>query len=216
MKYNEDVNKMVKVRSEKCNQVIIRGVVQQNVEFSHQCMSENFYKTKISIMRISETEDSIPVIIPEVFIKGIMSGKYVQVEGELRSYNLLGEDGIEHLKLFVFVNDIEVLDNINEQINVIYMTGYICKPVIYRLTPLKRRISDLLVAVNRTCGKSSYIPCIVWGRNAKIVSEWNVGDKVMIEGRIQSRKYIKKSSIYSNDMEIREAYELSVSKIERL
>ena len=92
------------------------------------------------------------------------------------------------------------------------MDGYICKPPIYRKTPLGREIADLLLAVNRPYGKSDYIPCICWGRNARFASSFEVGEHVQVLGRIQSREYVKR--ITETETEKRIAYEVSVSKLE--
>ena len=98
--------------------------------------------------------------------------------------------------------------------NQIFLDGYICKEPIYRKTPLGREIADLLIAVNRSYGKSDYIPCICWGRNARFASSFIVGSHVQIWGRIQSREYVKK--LNELETEKRVAYEVSVSKIEYL
>ena len=81
-----------------------------------------------------------------------------------------------------------------------------------RKTPLGREIADLLIAVNRSYGKSDYIPSICWGRNARYASGFEVGSHVQIWGRIQSREYVKKLNEF--EMEKRIAYEVSVSKID--
>ena len=96
--------------------------------------------------------------------------------------------------------------------NQILLDGYICKDPIYRKTPLGREIADLLVAVNRSYGKSDYIPCICWGRNARFAARFEVGVHVQIWGRIQSREYVKR--LNEDEVEKRTAYEVSVSKIE--
>ena len=96
--------------------------------------------------------------------------------------------------------------------NSIYLDGYICKPPVYRMTPLGREIADLLMAVNRPYGKSDYLPCICWGRNARFAGKFEVGTHIHLWGRIQSRTYQKR---LDNDvLEKRTAYETSVSKIE--
>ena len=95
--------------------------------------------------------------------------------------------------------------------NQIVMNGYICKQPSYRMTPLGREICDVMLAVNRGNGKSDYIPCIVWGRNAKYMADRKVGEQFCISGRIQSREYTKMTEEMS---EIRIAYEVSVQKIE--
>ena len=79
------------------------------------------------------------------------------------------------------------------------------------MTPFGREITDLLVAVNRAYNKSDYIPCIVWGRNARYASGLEVGDKVVMSGRVQSRDYEKK--LETGEVVTRTAYEVSVAKI---
>lgn len=76
----------------------------------------------------------------------------------------------------------------------------------------EEKLPDLLLAVNRPYGKSDYIPCICWGRNARYASAFAVGGHVLIWGRIQSREYVKK--LGENQAEKRIAYEVSVSKLE--
>ena len=68
------------------------------------------------------------------------------------------------------------------------------------------------MAVNRPYGKSDYIPCIAWGRNAGYGGSLSVGMKIMITGRIQSREYKKKDESGCGILKI--AYEVSVLKIE--
>ena len=102
--------------------------------------------------------------------------------------------------------------SLQEKSNAIFLDGYICKPPVYRKTPLGREIADLLIAVNRPYGKSDYIPCICWGRNARYASAFQVGGHVLIWGRIQSREYVKRLS--EEETEKRTAYEISVSKLE--
>jgi single-stranded DNA-binding protein len=114
----------------------------------------------------------------------------------------------------VFAREIEFVEEVEESAksNMIYLDGYICKAPIYRKTPLGREIADLLLAVNRPYGKSDYIPCICWGRNARFASGFQVGERCEIWGRIQSREYMKK--LDEDTLEKRVAYEVSVSKLE--
>ncbi|MEG1395272.1 MAG: single-stranded DNA-binding protein, partial [Clostridia bacterium] len=95
--------------------------------------------------------------------------------------------------------------------NFIEITGFVCKKPIYRMTPFKREICDVLIAVNRAYNKSDYIPCIMWGRNARYIQNMPIGEKITICGRIQSRSYVK--SVSENESVERVAYEVSVSKI---
>jgi len=115
--------------------------------------------------------------------------------------------------LSVFVKDISnSSEEMEENSNFIYLNGYLCKDPIYRITPFGREITDILLAVNRIHNKSDYIPCIVWGKNAKIASEMKTGDKLKLSGRIQSREYRKK--LENEETVCKTAYEISVCKLE--
>lgn len=140
-------------------------------------------------------------------------GEFLKVRGQLRSYNQ-HDNGKRKLILSVFAREVEFLEEELDGYgtNNIYLDGYVCKEPTYRKTPLGREISDILLAVNRPYGKSDYIPCIFWGRNADYASRFDVGEHVEIFGRVQSRKYLKKIS--EEEAEERTAYEVSVSRMQ--
>ena len=197
------------------NTVEVAGEVVTEPEYSHEAFGEHFYIFSISVKRLSGMLDTIPVTISEraINISEIRVGKRFKIYGQFRSFNKHMEH--EHrLILSVFARDIMDLDDnqldVNE--NYIFLDGYLCKDPIYRKTPLEREIADLLVAVNRSYGKSDYIPCIAWGRNARYASGLDVGTHIKICGRIQSREYTKRIS--ETESEQRMAYEVSVSSIE--
>ena len=171
----------------------------------------------VEVERNSGTVDSIPVMVSEriVDVEKDLTGMYVEVSGQFRSHCRHDENG-NRLTLFVFATKIEILDEskAGKCNNHVFLDGFVCKKPAYRKTPLGREIADLLVAVNRSYGKSDYIPCICWGRNARFAAGFEVGTHVQIWGRIQSRDYVKKLS--ETQVEQRTAYEVSVSKIEFL
>lgn len=197
------------------NQVSIVGEIASGFEYSHEVYGEGFYMTEVSVRRLSDFVDYIPVMVSEriIDVEGDYIGQSVYISGQFRSFNR-HEAQKNRLVLSVFAREIELLepDYEEEAGNQIFLDGYICKEAIYRKTPLGREIADLLVAVNRSYGKSDYIPCICWGRNARFASGFEVGTHVQIWGRIQSREYVKKLS--ETQVEQRIAYEVSVSKIE--
>ncbi len=199
------------------NQVTIIGEIVSEFEFSHEVYGEGFYLVDVSVSRLSDSVDYIPLMVSERLIDVTQSyiGETIMVNGQFRSYNR-HEEKKNRLILSVFVRELEFVDEIEDDVksNQIYLDGYICKEPIYRKTPLGREIADLLVAVNRSYGKSDYIPCICWGRNARYASSFEVGSHVEVYGRIQSREYIKK--IGEDQTEKRVAYEVSVNKIEFL
>ena len=197
------------------NQVSIMGKVASGFTFSHQVYGEGFYLVDVLVKRLSDSEDRIPLMVSErlVDVTQDYEGEYIMVQGQFRSYNR-HEEKKNRLVLSVFVRELSFVEEEDDTVktNQIFLDGYICKPPVYRKTPLGREIADLLLAVNRPYGKSDYIPCICWGRNARYASAFEVGGHVLIWGRIQSREYIKKLS--ENQTEKRTAYEVSVSKLE--
>ena len=197
------------------NQVSIMGKVASGFTFSHQVYGEGFYLVDVMVKRLSDSEDRIPLMVSErlVDVTQDYEGEYIMVQGQFRSYNR-HEEKKNRLVLSVFVRELSFVEEEDDTVktNQIFLDGYICKPPVYRKTPLGREIADLLLAVNRPYGKSDYIPCICWGRNARYASAFEVGGHVLIWGRIQSREYIKKLS--ESQTEKRTAYEVSVSKLE--
>ncbi len=199
------------------NQVIIMGEITSGFTFSHEIFGEGFYMVDVKVERLSESSDIIPLMVSErlLDVSCDYTGQNIMVSGQFRSYNR-HEERKNKLVLSVFAREIEFIDETPENVksNQIYLDGYICKEPIYRKTPLGREIADLLLAVNRPYGKSDYIPCICWGRNARYANNFHVGTRCEIWGRIQSREYMKKLS--EEQVEKRVAYEVSVSKLELL
>lgn len=191
------------------------GEIVSDFTFSHEIFGEGFYMVDVRVERLSDSMDIIPLMVSErlLDVNGDYKGMYIVVNGQFRSYNR-HEERKNKLVLSVFAREIEFVDELGENTksNQIYLDGYICKEPIYRKTPLGREIADLLLAVNRPYGKSDYIPCICWGRNARFASGFEVGARCAVWGRIQSREYMKKIS--EEQLEKRVAYEVSVSKLE--
>ena len=200
------------------NQVSVSGEIVSGFTFSHEVFGEGFYMVDILVRRLSDSADLIPVMISErlIDISRDYVGEYIRIGGQFRSYNR--HEGVKNkLILSIFVREMQFIEE--EEIpeeqartNQIFLDGYVCKPPVYRKTPLGREIADILVAVNRPYGKSDYIPCIAWGRNARYASTIEVGGHLQIWGRVQSREYTKKIS--EEQVEKRVAYEVSVSKID--
>ena len=197
--------------TEKNNKVFISGEIVSDAAFSHEVYGEGFYEFFVRVMRLSGQADILPITISERLSQDGMlaKGKTVCALGQFRSYNKI-ENGKSRLMLTVFVRELlEELPGKNP--NSILLSGYICKPPVYRTTPFNREIADVLIAVNRAYNKSDYIPCIAWGRNARFVKNLGVGDRIAVSGRIQSREYQKKLS--DTEVKTMTAYEVSVSKL---
>ena len=197
------------------NKVSVIGEIVSGFTFSHEVFGEGFYMVDVLVKRLSDSEDRIPVMISErlVDVNEDYEGEYIHVMGQFRSYNR--HEGVKNrLMLSIFVREVHFMEEFTDytKTNQIFLDGYICKAPIYRKTPLGREIADILLAVNRPYGKSDYIPCISWGRNARFASSFTVGTRVRIWGRVQSREYTKKIS--ETECEKRIAYEVSISKLE--
>jgi len=195
------------------NKVFLSGTISGEPAFSHEVFGEGFYEMNMSIDRLSGAADVVPVTMSERLLQDakVYVGKQVSIKGQFRSYNkLIGERS--KLMLTVFAREVEDSQP-SQNPNIIELTGYICKPPIYRTTPFNREICDILVAVNRAYNKSDYIPAIAWGRNARFAKNMLVGEKVHISGRIQSREYQKR--LDDGTVETRTAFEVSINKVSR-
>lgn len=198
------------------NKVCIVGEIVSGFQYSHEVFGEGFYIVNVSVNRLSNMADVIPLMISErlIDVTNDYTGKKIEVIGQFRSYNR--HEGVKNrLVLSIFVRELQLVEELPEEqnkSNQIFLDGYICKAPVYRKTPLGREIADVLVAVNRPYGKSDYIPCIAWGRNARFAAGLEVGSHLLLWGRVQSREYTKK--INEEQVEKRTAYEVSISKIE--
>lgn len=202
------------------NNITLAGVVEREPIFSHEVLGEGFHVFMLKCSRTSGNKDTLPVMISDrlVDIREIKAGQVVTVLGQIRSFNRHVDDVKSKLILSVFAREIEILAQdttelpFEENINTVILDAYICKSPIYRCTPKGREIADILVAVNRPYGKSDYIPCIAWGRNARFAANLELGEHIQIQGRFQSREYTKRIS--DSEVETRTAYEVSVSRID--
>lgn len=194
------------------NVVTLSGKIYTEPVLSHTLFAESFYTFDLCIERLSGNCDVLPCMISQKTLAAVdlLEGERVVIEGQLRSHNKV-VDGVSRLELRVFVKDIGRQEESAEDANEIALTGYICKPTTYRVTPFGREITDMLMAVNRAYNKSDYIPVICWGRNARFAQNLEVGDRIAITGRIQSREYEKK--LEDGGTIRRTAYEVSISSI---
>lgn len=199
------------LRENNCITVI--GKVASDFKFSHEVFGEKFYTFYLDTERLSKTIDSLPITISERLIdKNILKiGALAEIKGQIRSYNNI-IDKKNHLVLSIFVKDINFNLDENKNPNLAVLNGFLCKAPVYRKTPFGREIADILLAVNRSYNKSDYIPCITWGRNAKFTNNIEIGENIIITGRMQSRKYQKK--LETGEIIEKVAYEVSVSKLQ--
>lgn len=195
------------------NKVTLQGQIVKALSFNHIHMGEKFYSFILKTDRRSGVSDMLPILVSEKIIdtSKLRVGECISIWGTFRSYNQkVGEK--TRLILFVLADEIETQNDYKCELNCIELNGYLCKEPQYRKTPAGREIADILLAVNRPYGKSDYIPCICWGRNAKLAESMSIGEEIRISGRIQSREY--KKVISETESETRIAYEVSISKLE--
>lgn len=201
------------------NKCFVAGVIETELEYSHEVYGKKFYRTRVRVKRLSGVEDLVPLIIPNLLIGEeipSLKGKWVEVAGKFRSHRKKHKkNGHRPMDLFLSVTSIKIYDEeheLEDTNNLIYLDGYLCKPPIYREIDKKWKITDFLIAVNRApYDKSDYIPCIAWGKGAHIVRKLEVGDRIQLYGRVQSREYVKR---YAPDSEEHKtAYEISASRI---
>ena len=195
---------------EKNNRVYVCGKVTSEPVFSHEIFGEGFYEFSLEIKRLSGQGDKLIATVSERILgEEIVVGNEICALGQFRSYNKI-ENGKSRLMLTVFIREL-LPYKAGKNPNSVVLSGYICKPPVYRTTPFNREIADLLIAVNRSYNKSDYIPAIAWGRNARFVKNLCVGDRVALSGRIQSREYQKKQA--DESFLTMTAYEVSISKL---
>ena len=187
------------------NAITIRGTLCELPKLSHENHGKRFYRFYLDVPRLSGAIDTLPVIGEENVLNqmDLSAGEMLTVTGQVRSHNQR-TDGIRHLLIFVFATSVVAEDG--EPINEVTVEGPLCREPTYRLTPLGREICDAMVAVVRPFHRADYLPCILWGRIAKMVSECHSRDVISIQGRLQSRIYTKMTE---EGLQERTAYEIS-------
>ena len=193
------------------NSIHLRGHVCQPLQFGHELFGEQFFVTTLRVPRLSGAEDFLPVTLSERLLidEPIAAGSVLCLDGQLRSYNKVVE-GSGRLLITAFAQRL-LPEEDDENPNRVQLTGALCKAPSYRTTPFGREIADLMLAVNRSYGKSDYIPCITWGRTARYAANLKIGDKVQLVGRFQSRNYQKQ--LPDGTVLNKVAYEVSVSRL---
>lgn len=177
------------------------GTAITNPCFSHEGFDFFFMFAK----RHSGVLDMFRCVIPHELTAQVEQNKQIEIYGEVRTRNYYENDK-KRTMVYVFVKEVYTARPEAIATNSVALDGFISRPPIVRDTPMGKRICDVILAVNHS-GRSSYIPCIIWGGSADIVGKKQIGDRLIVRGRLQSREYMK-----DGDMKI--AYEVSVSEFE--
>ena len=194
------------------NIVRLVGTAAGRPTLSHESRGETFYRLPLTVQRLSGAEDEIPLLLRRRQLEALelQEADKLRVSGELRSFNNRSGEGAR-LVITVFARTLAFCGEPDE--NFTQLRGALCKPPKLRRTPMGRDICDLMLAVNRPYGRSDYLPCICWGPMAREAAAWEVGARVQLAGRVQSRPYIKMTE--DGPLE-KVAYEVSAAEIERL
>lgn len=186
------------------NEVLLEGLPLALPIWSHENHGTSFYRFFLQVPRLSGTPDVLPVILSEHLLDRIQTEEPLRVYGQLRSFN--NRSGIGN-KLVLTIYALEIRPALNTYCNQITLSGSLCKPPIFRRTPLGRSICDLMLATPRRYGRADYLPVIAWGQLAMQAKSLQIGDSILLEGRIQSRIYQK---VTDTGIEERTAYEVSM------
>lgn len=190
-----------------CNEAELAGIVAEAPVYSHENHGSRFYRLLMQVPRLSGQADVLPVLVAEQMLPGIERGKNLRIRGQFRSFNNKSGQG-SRLVLTLYAQTVEPCGQ--ESVNCIRLRGTLCKPPVFRHTPLGRSICDLMLAVPRKYGRADYLPVIAWGQVAAQVRNCAVGDRLSLEGRMQSRTYTK---TVGEETQTRTAYEISVMQL---
>ncbi len=192
------------------NRIILRGCVAGKTQLSHRSHEEGFYRFPLAVERLSGNEDVLNILFSERLLppKELVEGTRVEVRGSLRTFN--NKSGVG-AKLVITVLAQEIVPTTDDHINDLKLAGTICRLGGSRRTPLGREICDFTLAVNRRYGRSDYLPCIAWGSMAQRCAAMEVGQRLHLDGRLQSRVYTKQLGDHSEE---RVAFECSAMSLE--
>jgi len=202
-------------KAQETNFACIAGTIKGEIKPDHTLYGETFYLAHVQVPRLSGVLDTLPLLIPERLLETMPeNGDAVEVTGQIRSYNKRGENGSKLLVTVFARTFVTVAPELLVPCNEVSLFGNLCKSANLRTTPFQREIADMLLAVNRSYHKSDYLPCIAWGRNARFAQGLDVGARMRIAGRLQSRVYQK--NISDGTIQERTTYEVSCSSLELL
>ena len=193
------------------NKAHLVGTVVTEPEFSHESHNNKFWKFFINVERMSGVNDVIPCILSDINVKDVKNGARVEIFGEIRTRNIHDNAGNKRLEVYCYVEYVRTDVVSDSDVNEVSLDGYIVKISETRKTPKGRIIKDMIIASNRENNhRSDYIPCIAWGKRTHDVEMLNSTNHIIVNGRIQSRNYIK---ILDGVEELRTTYELSISTV---
>ena len=192
------------------NKIFLRGRLAAPPSLSHTNHGVEYMLLPLSVCRLSGAEDTLHVIASREQLSALPpldTGSPLTVSGEVRTFN--NRSGVGR-RLVVSVCARTLSQEEGEDENRLELSGTLCKPPVLRTTPLGRTICDMILAINRRYGRADYLPCIAWGSLAYRCGAMEVGDRLSLEGRLQSRTYTKE---IDGQPQERTAFEVSVMSL---
>lgn len=195
------------------NDVTFIGEVVKPLKYSHSYKNIDFYKFYISVQRYSGVKDIIPVVVELSTLSKnniqIEKGTKLHVKGMLVSY---GDNKTRKISVYVFAKEIALVKRNNLKNNEVVLSGKVVRKNPLWVSPKGKRILNIVIAIERSRHGTSYIPCILWELSDANIKKINVGSKVFVTGRLQSREYEKETD--SGKVTNNITYEVSVNLFE--
>ena len=192
------------------NKIFLRGRLAAPPSFSHENHGSAYFLLPLTVCRLSGAEDTLHVVASREQLDALPpleAGNPLAVRGEVRTFNNRSGVG-SRLVVSVFAKALSQEEGEDE--NHLELSGTLCKPPVLRTTPLGRTICDMILAANRRYGRADYLPCIAWGSLAYRCASMDVGDRLALEGRLQSRMYTKE---IDGQLQERTAFEVSIMSL---
>lgn len=135
------------------NRIALTGALDTLPEYSHTNHDRNFYRLTLCVERLSGAVDLLPVLAAEDVLNeaDLFRGERIAITGQVRSFNNRAPEG-RRLIISVYADTLTTTDQPAQ--NDVSLTGSVCKPPIYRRTPLGREICDVMLAVPRPYRRS--------------------------------------------------------------
>ena len=172
--------------------VLLNAKVTSNPKVLLRYGMEAIYEVEVSFKRLSNKEDKFLLNYQSSLGVELKPDMYIDIEGELRSSSIQLETGKRFTKVFIFGKNISVLEYEPEK----YVNKVIISNAELIRTPKLRKsytdnstdIADIKLRVLRRENKESILSCSCWNNNARLVVTKHQGDRISIEGMLQSYK----------------------------
>lgn len=188
------------------NNIAVQGYI-RDIEFSHDVGNIDYSKASVICPGVNGKEDDLFHIQFKTYSNRYKNGDYISFRGNLRSYSQKQSKDKSSVLIYIFT----YFDLPDLPMNTLQIDGRICKIQGLRENYGGKKYIHFILANNILKGNkkiNSYIPCTAYGELAEQISQYNINDKVFIEGEFHSHTYKEKLT-----KEIRLAHEVIVKTI---